>query len=834
MSLARGELRSIVIAVIAALSVAGRADAVDGIAVTTHYELDKPKSIHFPQYSSLVRHDVRDGVVVGSRTIYDRGDAGMCVLSPTGDSLAFLRNDGAVMVMTVDGGEARQVAELKHFGDTALSRQAICPIYWPIGRDDEWLYVRDHPAELHRVSLDTGRRELVIKFNRTIEMAMSRYADKRQGLIVGRPAEAMLVIYDLAAGTGDLYNDVATFGEQGACGQAISPDGSLIAANNGGHNRCRLIDPDGNKIGEFALNQWAPEGDRPERMWQFFRWSNHPVWLMVTQGGGGSGQDMAFTNAMLLNWKEGRQVRLTNNAAGSFDYSGGFHETNVEMLLQLGLQSGEAPYTATLALREDARGWRWDYGDGATGAEPQHTYVEAGSYTVTARKGDAIRRGKVAVRPQRPTRAIAAMVDANHVIVRFDEPVVVAEGTRWSTESGLTSEEIRLSDDARNALARLSGNLTDDDSLTLSGVTDRAQVPNAPAEAKLRVAYRHWPATLDGATFVWQTDAAINALWDADGEHFVEAFVLPEGLARRDRYGAMITLGGSFQPLKPGWDPDHRLMVQGRRDKELTIELVFAPDRIEQAQYRRQPNEEPMPAMLYSWAWGNKSGFFVAQDGDRLYFQPQTMISWGKGFQEPVTIGTITDLSLQHVLITQREGELAIYRNGERVVHRTDIGGQPWFHGARTRFGNYGWRGRIDMVAVRTKFTEDATARASYEAAREALARRPTVEQIEVEAKLIVASRLPEPKQILPYHNALVVNEWQLLHVVRGRYEDDKVRVAHWAILGDEKLETATVQPGQQRTLKLERWSDNPMLEREFLSDTLEEDFDMPLFVEAD
>ena len=58
--------------------------------------------------------------------------------------------------------------------------------------------------------------------------------------------------------------------------------------------------------------------------------------------------------------------------------------------------------------------------------------------------------------------------------------------------------------------------------------------------------------------------------------------------------------------------------------------------------------------------------------------------------------------------------------------------------------------------------------------------------------------------------------------------------MAHWAILGDEKLETATVQPGQQRTLKLERWSDNPMLEREFLSDTLDEDLDIPLFVEAD
>jgi hypothetical protein len=815
------------------LCLACQAHALDAVVVTTRFTRDKPLSIHMPQYGNLVRHEIRDSKVVGATVIYDKGDAGMATLSPSGARVAFLRKDGAVMVLPIAGGEATKVAELQHFNETPLPSQAICPIYWPLGKDESWLYFRDQPSELDRVQLTTGVREVAVKFNRVIEMDLSRYADTGQGLVVGRPDESMVVIYDLSRGTGDLYRDVATFNEEGACGLSISPEGTLIAANNGGHSKCRLIDPNGNKVGEFVLNQWAPVEQRPERMWQLFRWSNHPDWLMVTQGGGGSGQEMDFTNAVLLNYKSGQQIRVTDNRKGTFDYAGRCHDLNQPTLLQLGLQSGEAPYTTTFSVGDDKDGWQWDYGDGTKGAAPQHTYATAGSFAVVARKGDQTQRGTVAVRPRRAPRGTALMVDTTHLQVSFDEAITIADGARWTTGAGVPSTALRVSPDRRSVLVTLAEGVTGAETLTLRGLTDTAQQPNAPEPAILPVAYRCWPVTLDSAVFVWLADAPGNLLWNEEGTQIVPALVERTGLAQYSRDGAMVTAGGHFFPLKPGWDPDRRLMLQGRKELALTLEFLFAPAAISQSNKGMEGRWKDMPPMIYSWAWGTKQGFFLAQEGDRLYFSPVSAITWNTAFTDPIPIGTITDLSLQHLLITQRAGELAIYRNGERVVHRTDIPGKPGFHGCPTYFGYNGWRGRIDAVGVYTRFTTPESAQASYHALQQVLAARKSVEQLEVEVKLLAASKVPDPKAILPYHSALVVNEWQVVKVVRGAYKPQRIRVAQWAILADGLTPVAALKPGATARLKLERFTDTPKLEREFLNDTLPDDFDLTLYVEA-
>lgn len=117
-----------------------------------------------------------------------------------------------------------------------------------------------------------------------------------------------------------------------------------------------------------------------------------------------------------------------------------------------------------------------------------------------------------------------------------------------------------------------------------------------------------------------------------------------------------------------------------------------------------------------------------------------------------------------------------------------------------------------------------------YEACQRIRARRPAVPRIAIDAALLKLSKAPTLKEILPYREALLVGEYRVKRVVRGKLDAATVRVAHWALLDGTPRTPATRKPGWSGRLNLEAFEANPQLKSLFLSDALEDDFEAVLY----
>ena len=92
---------------------------------------------------------------------------------------------------------------------------------------------------------------------------------------------------------------------------------------------------------------------------------------------------------------------------------------------------------------------------------------------------------------------------------------------------------------------------------------------------------------------------------------------------------------------------------------------------------------------------------------------------------------------------------------------------------------------------------------------------------------------MPTLAQLAPYTQSLAVYEYKVDKVRAGTYPDQKLYVAHWAILDNTRLPFAEVSPGAKYTLILEPFEDQPQLQSENLNDSIVEDFSLPLFYDA-
>jgi hypothetical protein len=104
-------------------------------------------------------------------------------------------------------------------------------------------------------------------------------------------------------------------------------------------------------------------------------------------------------------------------------------------------------------------------------------------------------------------------------------------------------------------------------------------------------------------------------------------------------------------------------------------------------------------------------------------------------------------------------------------------------------------------------------------------------DRLVVNARLLRGAVVPDPASILPYRNALIVNEYEIMDVVEGSYPAREVRIAQWGIR-DGKVLPVTRLPGAAFTLVVERYDAHGELEGERLisaSDTSP----LPLYYDA-
>ena len=150
--------------------------------------------------------------------------------------------------------------------------------------------------------------------------------------------------------------------------------------------------------------------------------------------------------------------------------------------------------------------------------------------------------------------------------------------------------------------------------------------------------------------------------------------------------------------------------------------------------------------------------------------------------------------------------------------------------GEETRFP---WRGKLEAMAIYNRVVEANEAAADFAAYQQILASRRPLPQFELQARLIATSAVPKPAEIAPYRDALIVNEYQVEKVLRGKYDAKTVRVAEWGLIDAQTTAVASAKTGDQAQFVVESFGDHPELEAEVLRDSLAENLDLPLHLDV-
>jgi hypothetical protein len=83
-------------------------------------------------------------------------------------------------------------------------------------------------------------------------------------------------------------------------------------------------------------------------------------------------------------------------------------------------------------------------------------------------------------------------------------------------------------------------------------------------------------------------------------------------------------------------------------------------------------------------------------------------------------------------------------------------------------------------------------------------------ERITLDATIESVSSIPTLAQLAPYDEAITFIEYRVDRIVDGRYDDQRIVIAHWCIREREPTAAAKWQPGLKQTLTVELFDMDP------------------------
>ena len=101
----------------------------------------------------------------------------------------------------------------------------------------------------------------------------------------------------------------------------------------------------------------------------------------------------------------------------------------------------------------------------------------------------------------------------------------------------------------------------------------------------------------------------------------------------------------------------------------------------------------------------------------------------------------------------------------------------------------------------------------------------PVKPTVTIVCNLKSSSKVPAPKSIAPYKNALVSGDYRVVRIVSGKDSHVKlgqlVRVFRWGVHNGALTGLSKVKKGSQTTLALKALNDWPEMQREYQTDDL-------------
>lgn len=596
-------------------------------------------------------------------------------------------------------------------------------------------------------------------------------------------------------------------------GEEIGHDG-IVFYDDGGTNR-RII----RFKGDLPSDAWIP------------RWSTHTRFLTTNSPIGGSAASIYLGKFNEGYSKVERWIRIST-AAGQ--------NTKAYAWIDLGLgqYAGEAPLSVNVPQTLTPGTWTWDYGDGSTDQTGTHVYSTPGSYTMTARNGDRMLKGWVTVQPRKAPRVTTVqLLDEAHLQLSFDERVQLQDAG-VAFKSKLPVANVTLDSDGLNLLVELKGRLGTKDSVTLKGISDRAQQPNPLASIPIPVARPAWPVNRTGLVFAWQTASTQHIFYHGSSRSFRQAQLVGSGAARLDRNGAMLLTGGYFTVVDAGTGIANACQTANA----CSIEATITPANTYQG-YANHPRR----ILGCNREGGDLENvnFALGQEGNKLilFIRLRPIGSRdANGKVQRVELCTLEDRAANHVVVSYTPDKLVCVLNGKVLPDVAALTGELCWQ--RTAFGDglhfggrggvrFPWRGILEGVAIYARAATAEEAAADYAASARLRAARPSLPQIALRAILIAQSEVPSVADIAPYRDALVVNEYEVLALSKGKYAPKRLRVAQWGLQDGQPTQLARAKIGDTTELLVESFDAHKEVGAEVLRDTLPDDLDLALYLDV-
>lgn len=333
-----------------------------------------------------------------------------------------------------------------------------------------------------------------------------------------------------------------------------------------------------------------------------------------------------------------------------------------------------------------------------------------------------------------------------------------------------------------------------------------------------------WPGDQRQLMFLWANAAATNQILLPGGKPGRTCRLVARGGARYHRFHDMDLAGGYVAAE----DVDDELLAACRTSSELGIEAVITP----------ASAAKDARGSIVSFSSEKSFNFVLYQAGERLALRMRTTAAYPG---PPTTPGTFRGTKLtagkcQHVIVTYRPGRLVCYVDGRQADAMDYRGKLTNWTKQHLLFGDdhaggQDWAGRLEGIAIYSRFVGAAEAKQKYSLYAPHLAKREPARRVVLDGRLAEITPTPSPKAVGAYRRCLVVYRYDVAKVVTGRCEARQVLVAHWGIL-DRKVVQIGKQTGKTYRLTLEPFDDHPQLESERRVSAIE-DVDLPLFYDV-